>query len=140
MYLEDAFSNGAIDEKLARSIFELIAGEGRSPLRYVRLQPFRKMDLGDPGNDSIFMPTLRWFNRSFVCKRDSQRSSGVTVHELDLEGLAYGEEQWREMMNSTDEDLWYEEEAYVAAFKAIWPQKTNEWWRDWESLPLDLGG
>ena len=139
VYLEEAFSNSAIDEKLARSIFELIAGDGRRALRYLRLQPFRKMDRGDPGNDFIFLSTLRWFNCSFVCKRDSQGPSGVMVHELDLEGLANGEKQWREMMNSTEEDLWYGEEAYVAAFKAIWPQKTKEWWRDWKSLSLDLG-
>ncbi|KAH9205805.1 hypothetical protein DL95DRAFT_470235 [Leptodontidium sp. 2 PMI_412] len=139
VYLKEAFSNGAIDDRLARSIFELVAGDGRTTLRYLRLEPFRKMARGDLGRGSIFLSTLRWFNRSFVCKRDSQGPSGVTVHELDLEGLADGEEQWSEMMNSTDEDLWYGEEAYVAAFKSNWPQKTKEWWRDWDSLPLDLG-
>ncbi|KAH9207878.1 hypothetical protein DL95DRAFT_395695 [Leptodontidium sp. 2 PMI_412] len=143
VYLQEAFSNGAIDEKLARSIFEVTAGGGRNTLRYLRLQPFRQMSPGDPGNDSIFRSTLIWFNRSFVCKRDSQGPSGVTVHELDLVGfvcLADGEEQWSEMASATtDEDFWYGEEAYVAAFKAVWPPKTKEWWRDWESLPLDLG-
>ncbi|KAH7385052.1 hypothetical protein BKA64DRAFT_156501 [Cadophora sp. MPI-SDFR-AT-0126] len=138
VYLQEAFSNGAIDEKLARSIFEVMAGGGRSTLRYLRLQPFRKMEVGDPGDDSIFKSTLIWFNRSFACKRDNHRPSVVTVHELDLEGLAEGEEQWSIMASSTDEDLWYGEEAYVAAFKAVWPPKTKEWWRDWESVPLDL--
>ncbi|KAH6718170.1 hypothetical protein BKA61DRAFT_716884 [Leptodontidium sp. MPI-SDFR-AT-0119] len=144
VYLQEAFSNGAIDEKLARSIFEVIAGGKRNTLRYLRLQPFRQMTPGDPGNDSIFRSTLIWFNRSFVCKRDSQRLSEVTVHELDYLAdfgcLADGEEQWSYMASATtDEDFWHGEEAYVAAFKAVWPPKTKEWWRDWESLPLDLG-
>ncbi|KAK0099483.1 hypothetical protein ONS96_008320 [Cadophora gregata f. sp. sojae] len=142
VYLQEAFSNSAIDEKLARSIFEVIAG-GRNTLRYLRLQPVRKMAPGYPGDDSIFTSVLIWFNRSFVCKRDSQGPSGVTVHEVDMAGwstVAHGEEKWSNMASATtDEDFWYGEEAYVAAFKALWPPKTKDWWRDWESLPLDLG-
>ncbi|KAL2073029.1 hypothetical protein VTL71DRAFT_10353 [Oculimacula yallundae] len=137
MYLKEAFSNSAIDEKLARSIFELTAGDGRSTLRYLRLRTFRKMD--DPISDSFFDSALRWLNRSFVCKRDSQKPNGIAIQELDLRGTAAGEDQWIKMANSPDEDLWYGEENYVTAFKALWPPKKKEWWRDWESLPLDLG-
>lgn len=39
---------------------------------------------------------------------------------------------------SDDEDKWWGEETFVEAFKNLWPQKTEEWWKDWSSLPLDL--
>lgn len=38
----------------------------------------------------------------------------------------------------SDEEKYHGEEVFVEAFQNLWPRKTDEWWRKWSSLPLDL--
>lgn len=139
--LKEAFSNGAVDEKLAKGIFNLVAGEGRNALRYLRLEARRKAlqtSHNAPGTgDGQFENTLRWFNRSFVCTRDVHSDNEVVLLELDQKRVADAEELWIFLMS--DEEKWWGEEVFIEAFKSLWPQKTEKWWRDWESLPLNLG-
>ena len=140
-YLKEAFSNGAVDKTLARGIFEVISrgATSHSRLRYLRLEVARKAGCNAVGNHSgQFGATLRWFNRSFACTRDIRRTSTdeLTVTELGLKDLARAEKQWRFMMG--DEEKIHGEEVSVEVFRDLWPQKTQEWWNDWESLPLEL--
>lgn len=137
-YLKEAFSNSAVDKTLARGIFDLIAGGCRGTLEYLRLEPTMKGGRNAPGMyETQFRETLRWFNRSFVCTRDVYRDDKVTLKELGTDHVAAAEEHWKFMMG--DEEKWYGEEIFVEAFKDLWPQKTDEWWKEWSSLPLDLG-
>ncbi|KAH9219377.1 hypothetical protein DL95DRAFT_485591 [Leptodontidium sp. 2 PMI_412] len=138
-YLKEAFSNGAVNETLARGIFELISGgtSGHGRLRYLRLEVTRKAGYNAVGNHSAqFRATLRWFNRSFACTRDIHRTDEVTVTALGLKDLASAEKQWRFMMSNKEK--FRGEEVFVEVFRDLWPQKTKDWWNDWESLPLDL--
>ena len=140
-YLKEAFINGAVNETLARGIFEVISRgtTSRCRLRYLRLEVARKAEYNAVGNHSgQFGATLRWFNRSFACTRDVRRTSTdeLTVTELGLKDLASAEKQWRFMMS--DKEKIRGEEVFVEVFRDLWPQKTKEWWNDWESLPLHL--
>ncbi|KAE8451323.1 hypothetical protein EG329_003952 [Mollisiaceae sp. DMI_Dod_QoI] len=87
VYLHEAFSNSAINATLALSIFNLISAGGS--LRYLRLEPHRKMGQNAPTVPNI----LRWFNRSWVCRRDFR--GRITARELDKEGSAAAGEEWQ---------------------------------------------
>jgi hypothetical protein len=129
-FLREAFSNSAIDATLALSIFNLISSGGS--LRYLRLEPRRKMGPNAPAPGYVqFENVLRWFSRSWVCKRDIRGE--VTVRELDKKGTASAGEEWKYL---SEETQYNGEEIYQEVFKEIWPQKTPEWWKDWKSLPL----
>jgi hypothetical protein len=130
VYLREAFSNSAIDSPLALSIFKLISSGGS--LRYLRLEISRKIGRNAPGyGDTLFLAILRWFNRAWVCKRDSR--GRVTVRELDRKGTAKAGEEWQYL---SEEPQYNGEEIYQEVFNDIWPQRTLEWWKDWKSLPL----
>jgi len=58
------------------------------------------------------------------------------IRERGTDGLKWAEEQWKFLMS--DEEKLYGEEIFVDVFKSLWPQKTAELWKDWESLPLDI--
>jgi hypothetical protein len=132
-YLCEAFSNSAIDATLALSVFNLMSSGGS--LRYLRLETSRKMGPNSPGFGTLlFQNVLRWFNRAWVCKRDSR--GRVTVRELDRKGTATAGEEWQYL---SEEPQYNGEEIYQEVFNDIWPQRTLEWWKDWKSLPLSYG-
>jgi hypothetical protein len=135
VYLREVFSNSAIDATLALSIFNLISSGGS--LRYLRLEPRRKIGFNSPASLGIgqFQDLLRWFNRSWVCKRDIR--DRVTVGELDKKRTVSASKEWQ--FELSDEEKWYGDEIFGEVFRDIWPQKTAEWWNDWESLPLSDG-
>lgn len=81
-----------------------------------------------------FQQVLRWFNRSWVCKRDVR--GRVTVGELDKKGSATAGEEWQYL---SEEPQYNGGEIYQEVFKDIWPQRTPEWWKDWKSLPFSSG-
>jgi hypothetical protein len=82
----------------------------------------------------LFQNVLRWFNRSWVCKRDAR--GRVTVRELDRKGTAKAGKEWQCLRK---EQQYNGEDVYQEVFKDIWPQRTPEWWKDWKSLPLSGG-
>ncbi len=132
-YLREAFSNSAIDSTLALAIFNLISSGGS--LRYLRLEMSRKMRRNSPGSGDMHLHNvLRWFGRSWVCKRDTR--GRVTVRELDKEETARAGEEWQYLC---EERLYNWEDIYPKVFNDIWPRRTPEWWKDWKSLPLSSG-
>ncbi|KAG4422294.1 hypothetical protein IFR04_004560 [Cadophora malorum] len=140
-YLKEAFSNGAMDETLARGIFNLISNEGRSTLRYLRLQLSRKSTRNAPGAcPGDFGTMLRWFNRSFACTHDVYRVGDVMIKELGMAEVRHAEEHWKYMMED-EQARWNDhgEDLFVEVFGGLWPKQTEEWWKEWRSLPLDVG-
>jgi hypothetical protein len=124
VHLREAFSNSAIDATLARSIFNLISSGGS--LTYLRLEMHRKMGLSTQSSGiGFFESILRWFNRSWVCKRDAR--GRVTVRELDREGTATAGENWQYL---SEERQYNGEDIYQEVFHDIWPRRTPEWWKD----------
>ncbi len=129
-YLRDAFINGAIDGTLALSIFNLISSGTR--LEYLRLEMRRKRGYHGPiGSDALFENILRWFNRCWVCEQDSRGK--VTARELYIEETVNAGREWQYL---SQEPQYNGEEIYEKVFKDEWPQKTEQWWNDWEALPL----
>ncbi|KAG4438731.1 hypothetical protein IFR05_005811 [Cadophora sp. M221] len=141
VYLKEAFSNGAVDETLARGIFDLVSANGSNALRYLSVETIRKIGWNSLGAyEGQFRDTFRFFNRSFVCTRPRVcyygAGSEVVVMELGMAYVKEAEEHWMSMMN--DEEKWYEEEVFVQTFESLWSKRTGEGCLEWRSLPLDL--
>lgn len=130
VYLSQAFSNIALDATLARSIFKMIASG--SSLTYLRLQPAWKSGAGSIALAHCnFINTLRWFCRSWICRRDVH--GGVQTCELDKTSTTEGGEEWKYLSENPDLP---EAQAFTEVFHKLWPSQTTEWWNDWKSLPL----
>jgi hypothetical protein len=129
-YLRELFSNIALDEPLALSIFNIVASGGS--LKYLSLKIDRAYTrkLYHSGLTDL----LRWFSRSWILKRDVR---GIdTAVEIQPEETARAGKEWIYQISEEGMAADRGEEVYVEAFKALWPQKTEEWWNDWTSLPL----
>ncbi|EPE34692.1 hypothetical protein GLAREA_10386 [Glarea lozoyensis ATCC 20868] len=129
-YLREVFSNIAVDETLALSIFNTIASGGS--LKYLKLEI--DMQCTSQLYHTGFLALLRWFSRSWILKRDVRGKD--TAVEIQSEETARAGEEWIYQMSEEGMAADRGEEVYVEAFKALWPQKTKEWWNDWTSLPL----
>ncbi len=129
-YLRDAFTNGGIDATLALSIFNLISSSVH--LEYLRLEMRRKRGRHGPiGSDALFEGILRWFNRCWACKQDPLGK--VTIRELHVEETIEAGRDWQYL---SEEQQYNGGDIYEKVFKDVWPQKTEQWWSDWEALPL----
>lgn len=161
-HLKDAIVNCAIDETLARSIFDIISGgtettdagscitTGHFNLRWLRLEIHRRRGrFGTSGRTSSYFDSLiELFTRDLVVERrnDShseashavpspQYAHGITVTELHPKravGAAF--EEW------AFHDEWQHDERqkFKTAFEELWQPDTSrpKWFNEWKSFPL----
>ena len=54
--------------------------------------------------------------------------------------VRHAEEHWKYMMED-EQARWNDhgEDLFVEVFGSFWPKQTEEWWKEWRSLPLDVG-
>ncbi|KAK4446882.1 hypothetical protein QBC34DRAFT_143859 [Podospora aff. communis PSN243] len=140
-YVRDAFVNGALDEGLARSIFDIISPPGSSP-KTVYLQT--KQDFGHGlvqtrrGNARFMLAELlRWVNPTWLMKRS--RTGAVDVKEVDTDssrsdaGITW--ELLAEMAPDDVPDVLSQERLRLLK-EMCDPEATERWWETWKSLPL----
>ena len=136
VYLREAFTNIAMDDTLALSIFNLISSGGH--LKHLKLTLDRKVGFQAPESfgSSTLQDALRWFGRPWFCTRDG--TDEVIVTPLDEKQTASCGEEWVFLLVEDIKKQRWGEEIYRQLFLDIWPQKTADWQNDWESLPLSL--
>jgi len=138
--LRDCFANSAIDETLARSIFDTISPAESGSLTTLYLRAGTKGGVRTPAVCGLsFTDMLKWLSRSWYIQRGTQ--GGVTVMDIDRTGTAVGEQAWRILAGRKPGDYLYHngDEVYTRAFQEVWPPKGEKWWEEWESLPLSEG-
>ncbi|KAK4039969.1 hypothetical protein C8A01DRAFT_46625 [Parachaetomium inaequale] len=129
--IRKAMANCAVDEALARAIFQEMAATASAPLQRLKLEtdlPVRIVD-GLPG----FRDVATWIGRSWVCTRDETRGE-VMVRETTDERDSVSRNSLRgnlELVDQECKDAWGE----------IWPPRAeeSEWRDDWRSFPLRSG-
>lgn len=160
-HLKDAIVDCAIDETLARSIFDTISGgadtsstsaskaTGPSSFRWLRLDVRRRKGrFGTPGEGSYhFDGLIELFMRDWVVERRNephddashagsspQDASRINITELNPERAREAADEWK------DEEEWNHDlrQNFKTAFEELWhpDMSKSEWWNDWRSFPL----
>ncbi|KAK7911839.1 hypothetical protein PG985_014320 [Apiospora marii] len=153
-----ALLNCALDETLARAIWDVVAGgKAGRPLRSLRLGPRGGTAYGQRGTSGGFKTVLEHLQRGYLLERsvrdddaDTGRAATPTVVELDRKAREAWDEQQRE--SRRDYIRRYAEihpaqpspppsTCLEEVLKRLWPAKEGsyDWRDDWESLPLDMG-
>ncbi|KAJ8118838.1 hypothetical protein OPT61_g243 [Boeremia exigua] len=138
--IRQVFVNAAVDESLARSIFqELLAAHtsvkaGLPPrITSIHLKVGGTPVLNGQTTDSEFQGILAWIGRSWACRRDPRdtHQNVITVEEVDSNARLRSVE-----MLETDMDGFYGSEQYRGIWESLWPKTGAGWREDWRSFPF----
>ncbi|CAK7210648.1 hypothetical protein SBRCBS47491_000846 [Sporothrix bragantina] len=141
--MQEAYTNCAMDETLARSIFETVRGTMSNQddrLRHLRLDIQRQASFTDVGSrNHAFMDMLRYLARPQTVRRNA--AGDVVVTEINRTATRRGEDAWaKEVSLAGDESSGGSKlDNCLKAFRNVWPPtRETEWWQDWKSLPLKV--
>lgn len=133
--------NCAVDESLARSIWDVIAKhkDGKRLLS-LKLHTFGAGNFG--GDISTLPPGLselaRHLSRSWLIERSirDDEQDAIRVRELGLQGRRADDEKLQDDWRLRPEEL----RPVVQIFRRIWPEKEfgRPWLDDWTSYPLQI--
>lgn len=163
-HLKDAIVDCAIDETLARSIFDIISrGTGashtgtdmrtsHSNFRWLRLDIHRRRGrFGTPGaGSSYFAGLMQLFTREWVVERRHRSHYGAsqaTSSPRDAASIRVTELHPEQARQAADQEWKFHEEweydsrqKFRTAFEELWQPDTNkpEWYNDWRSFPLQV--
>lgn len=153
-HVRDAFINAAVDETLARSIWDVITTTGNKPmghpLRQLKITSTRGGWFGDSRLADLYR-RIRYISRSFVLTR-SERDDRVQDVEIVETGKkereAYEESRRQEdALHEKHKELFGncgschpEVKKAVRVFQRLWPPKSGSrnWRDDWSSKPLEM--
>lgn len=128
--LNKTFINAAVDEALARAIWELVSARKiGTRLERLKLWTTGAGEYGGYSGLHYLQKFIDQLSRSWLIERDPRRDVGdVVVREI-------GKRQ-RDMNNNTLSKTLESSEAQV--FRAIWPSKegSRDWQDDWSSFPF----
>lgn len=143
-HIRDALINSAIDDVLARSIWDVIAS--RKPGR-----PLAALTVTSDGGGALFAHTssgglhtrIHHLSRSYRLTRRDDDGGGVEVVELGRkarETYDASDREHEDRMKESGRTGCYG--PMTTAFERIWPRKegTRDWREDWRSWPLERTG
>lgn len=136
-HVREAFLRCAVDEALARSIWDTIekSREGR-PLQSLEIHTIGGENFGDGGVYRDLSGIISWVRRSYRLKRSVRDDEDgiIVVRELGREAREASEDKFGP---KEPEDGPVPKSAFNI-FRRIWPKKeeSQDWHHDWSSLPL----
>lgn len=143
-HVRQSLINCAVDETLARSIWDVIAKHkdgGR--LLCLKLHTTGAMNFGWAGEVPRMKKIVHHLSRSWVIERgvrDDERD-GLRVRELGLQARKARDKELQDKYEAGgDEHGYHDPEAGVRVFRRIWPEKEDGrlWMNDWTSYPLQV--
>lgn len=156
----EAFLNCAVDETLARAIWDVVAsGRAGRPLRSLRLGPRGGLQYGQSRIPGGFAAAIQHLRRGYLLERsvrdddrdaDTGGAAAPTAVELEREAREAWDERQREERRDylgryaemhPGQPLPPPSTHLEEVLQRLWPAKEGsyDWRDDWESLPLDLG-
>lgn len=140
-HVRRSFMNCAVDERLARSIWDVIANHKHGKrLLSLKLYTFGAIYFGSAATAHGVWDVAKHLSRSWSIEpslRDDKRD-GLNVRELGLRARkAHDDEMWRKLGAGG----WDQSDAEgIKIFREIWPEKEagTPWMDDWESFPLQI--
>ncbi|EFR00625.1 hypothetical protein MGYG_03631 [Nannizzia gypsea CBS 118893] len=140
LLIREAMINAAVDEQLARAIYQEIengsSNNGKHPaLQCVKFYVTGAGEFNEYYGNIYITPVVRSIGRSWELIRNPSRRDDsadvVAIQELDREAReAFDKEtkefrRWNGVMDIQE-----------LVFREIWPEKTRSWQTDWHSFPL----
>lgn len=134
--LDDALMNSAMDETLARSIFQVMSKAKplyAPPLECLELRMNVLREWPTISSHKL-LEFLRYIARSWICNRglhdDGPHQCSVRVYDKKEELDRQESERYDELPNMNDLH-------YAQALCRVWPKcKEREWTKEWHSFPL----
>lgn len=143
-HVRQNFINCAVDETLARSIWDVIAThkDGKRLLS-LKLHTAEGMNFGMPGQIRRMKDIVRHLSRSWLIERGvrDDEQDAIHVRELGLEARKARDkivqDEFEAKCRAEDDE---EPHAGVQVFRRIWPEKEvgRHWTDDWTSYPLQI--
>lgn len=141
-HLREGFMNCAVDETLARSIWETICcNKSGKPLQSLKLYTTGGCSFGSGilhGKYSDYIGVVKHLSRSWLIERGVRDDEdALTVEELGRKAREARDQNLTERFVSVYGDD-PERNAVVQILHRIWPRKegSRDWREDWASLPL----
>ncbi|KAL1864706.1 hypothetical protein Daus18300_007508 [Diaporthe australafricana] len=143
-HVRQSFINCAVDETLARSIWDVIATrkDGKRLLS-LKLHTTGAMNFGMPGRLFRMADIVHHLSRSWLIERGvrDDEQDALHVRELGLEARKARDKELQDKFEAEGGAQDYEEpHAGVQVFRRIWPEKEvgRHWKDDWTSYPLQI--
>lgn len=143
-HVRQSFINCAVDETLARSIWDVIAThkDGRRLLS-LKLHTTEAMNFGMPGQVGRMVDIVHHLSRSWLIERGvrDDEQDALRVRELGLEARKARDKELKDKFEAEGGAEDYENtHAGVQVFRRIWPEKEvgRPWMDDWTSYPLQI--
>lgn len=153
-HLRENLMNCAVDETLARSIWETICQNkvGRR-LESLKLWTARGGQWGNSGNNGAIPPVINHLSRSWLIERVARDDmNDITVRELGRQVREARDLEMTDGMKRVAEYLRAEKEVeiepvdvaedseVIKVLRRVWPRKegSTDWREDWSSLPLQV--
>lgn len=141
-HVRQSFINCAVDEKLARSMWDVIAKhkDGKRLLA-LKLYTTGAMNFGWPGRVPRMVDIARHLSRSWVIERGIRDDEQDALHVREL-GLLARKARDRELQARLEAERGAQDHekphAGVQVFRRIWPEREagRPWIDDWRSYPL----
>lgn len=145
-YLRETFMNCAVDETLARSIWETICQEkvGKQ-LESLKLWTTGGGQFGNSSGNADIPNVVNNLSRSWLIERVARDDKDIiNVRELGLRAREARDQRLTDQYNMRRARLGKEvdvtDSESVGVFHRIWPRKeeSKDWREDWSSLPLQV--
>lgn len=143
-HVRQSFINCAVDETLARSIWDVIAThkDGKRLLS-LKLHTTGAMNFGMPGRVSRMADIVRHLSRSWLIERGvrDDEQDALHVREIGLEARKARDKELQDKFEAEGGAQDYgKPHAGVQIFRRIWPEKEvgRPWKDDWTSYPLQI--
>lgn len=143
-HVRQSFINCAVDETLARSIWDVIAAhkDGKRLLS-LKLHTTGGMNFGLPGQVRRMTDIVRHLSRSWLIERGvrDDEQDALRVRELGIEARKARDKELQDNIEAEggvqDDE---KSHAGVQVFRRIWPEKQvgRHWKDDWASYPLQI--
>jgi hypothetical protein len=137
-HIRDALINSALDETLARAIFNCISNARHAfPLEYLKLHSSGGGEFGGPVSmdASGLEQAINSLGREWLLTRSPRDDSGDKVIAREI-GKRSREESEGRKLHPMNQAAWLKVEP---VFRRIWPERedgTGDWHKDWYSWPL----
>lgn len=143
-HVRQSFINCAVDETLARSIWDVIATQKDGKrLLSLKLHTTGAMNFGMPGQVSRMADIVRHLSRSWLVERGVRDDDQDALHIREL-GLEARKARDKELQDKFEAEVGAQDydkpHAGVQVFRRIWPEREagRPWKDDWTSYSLQI--